>query len=342
MYELSYINERQGYCILVLSICRSVTTVELRMLTFAQSATIIAIFIVVGLVGNSCVIYIYMSKKKIYKGNIYIVTFAVLDILALVLLLPFYLDVDESIERNTFLGRFFYSYAIFNYIAYILLLAAMALDRVHAVFYPFSYATSKQVRYSLVMVFLLTVTCTVGGNFSQVFGLLGVTIVPSVVLCVLVVCYTKIIWKLVKQKNSVRSTAHAMVTTSRTAVPHQNQRQEEQRQRQEEQWQRQEEQRQKQEEQRQRREERRKQQEKEQQMPVEQQQQQMLEERQPSSERQLATHEESGIVLPPSQKQQASQQLGQSSELSQQKSNLEACRGQKRYFSLDSQYLAVL
>ena len=170
-----------------------------------------------SLSGNSLVLYIYAKKKKpMNVGNIFILAMAILDIYAS-LAIPtqfamMYTYVKNKIyhERENEWRQEMMLYFFFTVLLlYLELLVSMALDRVWAVFAPFSYTQSKkrilvmiafEILFSISMAVTLRQTVNTSlGNYNKVA--LGMVIIAAFIT--LAVSYSAIIVRLHRNRKKV-------------------------------------------------------------------------------------------------------------------------------------------
>ena len=163
--------------------------------------------------GNTLVLYVYLRKKPFNVGNMFIITLAVLDIYAAIVIPPQFAMIHYFIERalyQDFWRRKMVLYFLLTVLfLYLEILVSIALDRVWAVFAPYSYTQSKkritgiillEIIISVILSVLLREINDVGyGKFNQ--ASIGVFII--VCFSILVCSYIAIIYKLKKNKRKV-------------------------------------------------------------------------------------------------------------------------------------------
>ena len=99
---------------------------------------LVTFFLVIGVTGNTFVIYIY-SKEKKQTGRVYILALAWMDLIGCVCMLPQVAALNYGLVNGFIFGVEgliqAYSYSLVN--------LAMALDRVFAVFLPFKHIAAR-------------------------------------------------------------------------------------------------------------------------------------------------------------------------------------------------------
>ena len=93
-----------------------------------------------GVIGNVLVLLVYRRDKK-QSGAVYIITFAVLDLIACVVILPQYpmYELAETYEYHLADPEWLKAEGRLLWLAYVFVQVTMALDQFLAVFYPFKH-----------------------------------------------------------------------------------------------------------------------------------------------------------------------------------------------------------
>ena len=99
--------------------------------------TICVVIITLSVPANALVIYMWSQDKLSYKCRAYATGLAVIDILACLVICPIFPFVRN--KQETILIKSYFMFILFTVISYTSLLAVTAIDRVVAVFKPYSY-----------------------------------------------------------------------------------------------------------------------------------------------------------------------------------------------------------
>ena len=179
------------------------------------AATIISL----TLVGNAFVIYIYSKKKPIRMGYIFILTIAALDIFAALTITPQFTFIKYYLIM---LGRYgdsrprdqFLTLLIFVETFYLALLDCMAVNRVLAVFSPYTYKQSRgrtvaMITTAAVASLLLAATLPQidKRNSEPIIMRVTVSLIPIASFALMACTNIAVIFKLRKTKQQVFSTS---------------------------------------------------------------------------------------------------------------------------------------
>ena len=133
-------------------------------LTLSQSSMYISfhifitiLIIVIALVGNGSVIYIFCKRNLVNGSNTFIIAFAVIDILSATLITPqicFDFLVNHS-GYKLFIRREIFAVILnMTILSNVGLLSAVAIDRAWAVFKPFTYSANKRRHIQTITIIL--------------------------------------------------------------------------------------------------------------------------------------------------------------------------------------------
>ena len=176
----------------------------------------VTIIVIFGVSGSTFSIYFYASKKPITVGRIFIIALSILDMFASAVVAP-QIQLDAYYTRLWESGTIwpmetFFICLPFVIISNLFLLTSIALDRAVAVLRPYDYTQSKR-RTIIVIIFamLLSLALSVQIRITDtVFGTRGdigkpvVAVIIIVSFVALFTSYSLIVWKLKKQKNTVK------------------------------------------------------------------------------------------------------------------------------------------
>ena len=176
---------------------------------------LIMMFIITG---NTFVIYIYSKQKPLTVGNVFVIYLAIIDNCAAIYVTQFpfvYYYVTQPIGGKHYLRSLFFALFAWFVLMYLGILMVIALDRVWAVYKPYSY--SQSTTRTLIVITLVTIICLILS--SLIFVGEGETsdgrvVKPILVVYIstsfitIVVSYAAIAIKLRKQKSKVRSTTY--------------------------------------------------------------------------------------------------------------------------------------
>ena len=124
---------------------------------------IVIILIIAVLIYTGCIfsIYFYARQKPQTNSGLFIITLSFLDLFAATFLLPQQLlftelvfDYFEEKGYTLYTGRIYGATLIFVVLSYLFILTCIALDRVKAVWQPFSFTQSRKRTISIVAILL--------------------------------------------------------------------------------------------------------------------------------------------------------------------------------------------
>ena len=191
----------------------------------ASRVVIVLSYVIVCLVTNSVVLYVFRKKSKKEAGKIYIVALAWLDCIACFIILPqvpfweFGLLPDYIFTRQAVLGNQMYLFVQ----------VAMVLDRVCAVFTPFKYLKNRdRMNRVMLAIFIVLQLCLQGFAFVRKFlirsNLMDLIVDLSfsatfvVGLLVIACAYPAIVCRLYSQQRRVHSTVPTSNVTGRSST----------------------------------------------------------------------------------------------------------------------------
>ena len=180
---------------------------------------LVGMILVLGLTGNATVLWVY-SRNKHLKNNIYLLIFAVLDIFACVVFLPFFALPEvrglasESTQKLDIVTVTFFLIGSFTANSYLFLLAVATTDKLFAVYYPFVYRQRSKGARKVAIIFgslfsmlgALLNAIALYTNDKQLFRL-SVTIYSSILTSLLVIIlsfYALIIKRLRENQSKFR------------------------------------------------------------------------------------------------------------------------------------------
>ena len=190
----------------------------------------VSLIIIFSLCGNSLVIHLYAKAKPFNVGNIYILFLATLDITASIVISPQLAMIHYSIERsfyNDYWRRKMMFYPLQTVlILYLEILVTIALDRVYAVFAPYSYKQTKRRILAIIgleMCISLFLTVVLGEINDMGYGryrqtAIGVFIFASFVT--LAASYIGIIFRLHENKRKVGVKLYDRNTNGSSKIEH--------------------------------------------------------------------------------------------------------------------------
>ena len=165
-------------------------------------------FALFGTLENSVVIYLFTRKNSSYAGNAYVIALAVLDILACIVIIQIILFLDE-LQSMQYVFMACWVFTEWLVLSYLCVLAAMSLDRLTAVARPLKYQRIKILQKYIVGGIMTVVTCLVilqalfiSLNAEAAVKKINNTLFLLTIagcLVVIIVSYTIIIWKLMRQ-----------------------------------------------------------------------------------------------------------------------------------------------
>ena len=116
-------------------------------LTILAHIICVAGIIILSLSGSIFSIYYYSKKKTMTKASTFIISLAILDVFAMILVvqIPFlsYYSYLRDFHGYIWPRVIFYSLTRFVMVSYLLILTSIAVDRVYAVYRPFDYQHSS-------------------------------------------------------------------------------------------------------------------------------------------------------------------------------------------------------
>ena len=127
----------------------------------------VSVFTVMSLAGNSLVIYINQRKTEKFRGNIYVILIAAVDIFACCTVLQLYPFIGYLVARPKLAiwGQLFFLLQNTVNMTYFVILGIMALERFLAVFWPFTFREMLNKLYCVglgtyIACMLLTISVT--------------------------------------------------------------------------------------------------------------------------------------------------------------------------------------
>ena len=182
------------------------------------------LIIVLALIGNVSVIFVFTKKKMTNGSNNFIIAFSALDILSVILIAP-------QVGLNFIVAKFGFHYVIrreivfvlvnFTIISNVLLLSTVAIDRAWAIYSPFTYASNKRRhRRSIIAILSVSVFQTsCQGIFRGYYPLIVLISPIQIVICFIIifVTYSAIIYKLCRRGISSSKVHHKRVSVEQQA-----------------------------------------------------------------------------------------------------------------------------
>ena len=176
---------------------------------------ILALIICLACTGSIFTIYFYRKQKPMTNGGIFILTLASLDIFAVLVFAPQYLLVPTRASFRKH-GLTYYTSRLYAVtlecvvLSYLFILTAVALDRLIAVWRPFSYNRSPRRCLATVVTLVAMALCasivtvTVETDEGNIVRL---TLVAFIIgsFVTLFVAYSLIVYKLRKQRRKVNN-----------------------------------------------------------------------------------------------------------------------------------------
>ena len=185
-------------------------------LTILAHINCVAGIMFLSLSGSMFSIYYYSKKKPMTKASTFIVSLAILDVFAMIVVvqIPFmrYYRHLRDVHGYMWPRMVFRSITRFLMISYLLILTSIAVDRVYAVYRPYEYnASSKYLIKIIIFELICTSLLSVAAIFMQeifiAFDDSYVRIFIMSVICVsfgtLLISYFLIACKLRSQKRKV-------------------------------------------------------------------------------------------------------------------------------------------
>ena len=172
----------------------------------------ISFFVITGIIGNTLIIYIKAKRKILNETDIYIFVLACIDLTSSIncIQMAFINTYVEQYKNNEYLGlrQLFASWS-FTMWTYNSLLVAIALNRVYAVFRPYSYRSStKRAKITVVFIFGICLIVT-SNDFIQylpvgVVNRILIVVILGLFLALISTSYLAIAVKLqlLKRKNT--------------------------------------------------------------------------------------------------------------------------------------------
>ena len=172
----------------------------------------VTLFATFGIVGNSLVIHIYRKKSGSNNvGNLYLIMIAATDIFACCTLLPIYPFIRYMYRDKTLIALRPFVFLLQNMInsTYLWILSVMALERVLAVFRPFTFRSIRRRLLCIAFVwftFQSLIVVSVSFNATplerDVFvGILQFIILGSI--SIIVISYLSIAAKIYSESNKI-------------------------------------------------------------------------------------------------------------------------------------------
>ena len=127
----------------------------------ASRAVIVFLIMLCGVIGNGLVLLVYRRDMQKQSGAVYIITFAVLDIIVCVVLLPQYpiYELAETYDYHLVDAELLKAEGRLQCLCYLFVQVTMALDQFLAVFYPFRHMKLRStLNKGMLVVFVVLVT----------------------------------------------------------------------------------------------------------------------------------------------------------------------------------------
>ena len=196
---------------------------DYRFVFDTNAPVILHIFAVVtivinGMIGNGIILYIHMHKP-LKEADIYIIALAFVDLFACIVICPQYPFLNEYSDAymgiNTFALVQLMGLMRLCYEIYLGLLTAIALNRVHAVFRPYTF-TSSTKRSKIIVVFIIVISL-LDACLSHILPMeiTGGLLIISIAVCLTLIStsYLSIAVKLYRHRHKIE---HQVNATSET------------------------------------------------------------------------------------------------------------------------------
>ena len=119
--------------------------------------------ILCGVIGNGLVLLVYRRDMQKQSGAVYIIIFAVLDLIACVVMLPQYpiLELAHTYDYHLVDPEWLDAERRLQWLSYLFVQVTMALDQFLAVFYPFKHMKLRSaLNKGMLLTFAVHVTLT--------------------------------------------------------------------------------------------------------------------------------------------------------------------------------------
>ena len=168
------------------------------------------LIILITILGNGAVIFVFYKKHLVNGSNVFIIAFAVIDILSATLIAPqicFDFLVDHSGYNRYIRREIFIVIVNLTILSNVGLLSAVAIDRAWAVFRPFTYSSNKQ-RHIQTIAAILTLCVfqtTVQVFVKQLFPFIRFIFPIQILMGIFILfgSYPAIVYKLYRRSGQV-------------------------------------------------------------------------------------------------------------------------------------------